>query len=179
MREKEKENPKICDILDTIVQRIGNLFSWLSILLIIAIVAQVILRYVFGGGFVFLEELHFHFYGMMFMIAISYALTTNSHVRLDLLHSKFSPRKKEIVEVLGIIFLLVPMVVVLLINGLDFLADSWRVSERSDAPMGLPFRWAFKAFVPIGIGLLGVAASSRLIRGIVFLFHQIPLKDQE
>jgi TRAP-type mannitol/chloroaromatic compound transport system permease small subunit len=179
MAEEQQKKPKICEILDAIVQHIGDAFSWLSILLVAAIIIQVILRYVFGRGLVILEELQFHFYGMMFMIAVSYALITNSHIRLDLLHANFSPRKKEIAEVFGIIFLLMPMIVIIFLHSLDFLADSWRVSERSDAPMGLPFRWAFKAFIPIGIGLLGVAAGSRLIRGIVFLFHKKSSKDHE
>ena len=73
------------------------------------------------------------------------------------------------VEIFGILFLLLPMIIVIFFHSLGFVSDSWRVNERSDAPMGLCCRWAFKAFIPIGIGLLGVAALSRLIRAFVFL----------
>jgi TRAP-type mannitol/chloroaromatic compound transport system permease small subunit len=105
----------------------------------------------------------------MIMIAIPYGVITDSHIRLDLLHTRFSQRKKEKVEIFGILFLLLPMIVVIFMHSLDFVADSWRVNERSDAPMGLCCRWAFKSFIPIGMGLLGVAVISRLIRAVAFL----------
>ena len=169
MNEEPAYKPKVSAGLDGIVRFIGELTSWLCILLVAAIIVQVILRYVFGRGLVVLEELQWHFYGVMIMIAIPYAVITDSHIRLDLLHSRFSQRKKEWVEIFGIIFLLLPMIIVIFLHSLDFVSDSWRVNERSDAPMGLCCRWAFKSFIPIGMGLLGVAVISRLIRAVAFL----------
>lgn len=171
MNAESKGKPKLCAVLDRIIHGIGEVTSWLSILLIGAIIIQVVLRYIFGMGLVILEELQWHFYGIMLMIGASYAFISDSHIRLDILHSRFSARNKEKVEIFGIVFLLIPMIVVIFSHSLDFLSDSWRVNERSDAPMGLCCLWAFKAFIPIGMGLLGAAALSRLVRAIVFLFQ--------
>ncbi len=166
-----KERPGVCRFIDRLIQRIGTVVSWLSIFLIAVIIIQVILRYVFGRGVVILEELQWHAYGMMLILAISYTLVTDGHIRLDLLHSRFSQRTKERVELFGILFLLLPMVAVIFWHSLEFLADSWRVNERSDAPMGLCCRWAFKAFMPLGMALLGVAGMSRMWRAVSFLRH--------
>lgn len=167
--EPQQEKPRLCTTVDGIIQRIGDVVSWLSIALLVAIIVQVILRYVFARGIVILEELQWHFYGIIVILAISYTLVSNAHIRLDLLHARFSQRNKEKVELFGILFLLLPMIVVIFLHSLDFLGDSWRVNERSDAPMGLCCRWAFKAFLPIGMGLFGMAAISRLIRAFMFL----------
>jgi TRAP-type mannitol/chloroaromatic compound transport system permease small subunit len=164
--------PKICTFLDGFVERVGRCFAWLNVVLIAVIIIQVILRYVFGRGVVILEELQFHFYGMMLILAISYTLVHNGHIRLDLFHAKFKQRNKEKVELFGIIFLLTPMIVVIFLHSLDFLADSWKVSERSDAPMGLCCRWAFKTFIPIGFVLLGMAAASRAIKAMTYLIRK-------
>lgn len=169
MNPGSQEKPKLCAVLDGIIHTVGELFSWLSILLIGAIIIQVVLRYVFGMGLVILEELQWHFYGIMLMIGISYALVSDSHIRLDILHARFSPRNKEKVELLGILFLLAPMIFVIFLHSLGFVSDSLRVNERSEAPMGLCCLWAFKAFIPIGMGLLGIAAFSRLLRAFLFL----------
>ena len=45
-----------------------------------------------------------------------------------------------------------------------------RLAEVSDAPGGLPFRWAIKSFLPLGLLLLLLAALARLSRAISFLF---------
>ena len=169
MNEEPEYKPKLSVALDGIVRFIGELTSWLCILLVAAIIVQVILRYVFGHGLVVLEELQWHFYGIMIMIAIPYGVITDAHIRLDLLHSRFSQRTKEKVEILGIIFLLLPLIIVIFIHSLDFVADSWRVNERSDAPMGLCCRWAFKSFIPISMGLMVIAVVSRLVRAVAFL----------
>ena len=166
-----KETPGICRFSDRWIRRTGTVVSWLSIFLIAVIIVQVVLRYAFGRGVVILEELQWHAYGIMLILAISYTLVTDGHIRLDLLHARFSQRNKERVELFGILFLLIPMVVVIFWHSLEFLADSWRVNERSDAPMGLCCRWAFKAFMPLGMALLGVAGISRLLRAVSFLRH--------
>ena len=181
MNEGMQEGPKGIVILDALVRCIGKLFSWLSILILAAIVIQVSLRYLFGISFVKLDELQWHFYGIMIMMALSYSLVTNSHIRMDLLHARFAPRTKAKVEIFGILFLLIPMIVITFLHSLGFVADSWRVNESSGSPMGLCCRWAFKAFMPIGIGFLGLAALSRLLGSLLFLkkCKEIPTHDSE
>lgn len=164
-----EEKPRLSTALDKFIRRVGNITAWLSILLIIVIIVQVILRYGFGHGLVALEELQWHLYAIMFMIALSYDVVLDAHIRLDVFHSRFSRRRKEKIEIAGILFLLMPMIIIIFLHSLDFFEDSWRVSERSDAPLGLPYRWALKAFIPIGMTLFAAAAVSRLISAIRFL----------
>ena len=47
---------------------------------------------------------------------------------------------ERIVEIIGIALFIAPFIFVVFYHSLDFVADSWRTSERSDAPLGLPFR---------------------------------------
>jgi TRAP-type mannitol/chloroaromatic compound transport system permease small subunit len=164
MEQNTLEKPKICVVLDKFVYGIGTIISWLSVALVAAIILQVILRYGFGRGVVIIEELQWHFYGVLLIIAIPYTLIENKHIRLDVLHCRFSERKKYFVDFFGILFLLIPMILVIFDNALNVVADSWRVNEMSDSPLGLCCRWAFKSFMVIGMGLFGIAAVSRLIR---------------
>ena len=82
--DNQQENPKICVVLDGIIDRFGRVFAWLNVLLIVVIIVQVVLRYAFGRGVVILEELQFHFYGVMLILAISYTLVHDGHIRLEL-----------------------------------------------------------------------------------------------
>ncbi|MCG8617472.1 MAG: TRAP transporter small permease subunit [Desulfobacterales bacterium] len=161
--------PAVCRFLDAFLIKIGRGAAWLSAVLIAVIILQVALRYLLGISYVALEEIQWHIYAVIILLGMSYAMVTDSHIRLDLLHLGFSQKKKEWVEVLGILFFLLPMIWVFFYHSLDFVAESWMVSERSEAPMGLGCRWAIKSMIPISFTLLFLAAVSRLIKG----FHRI------
>jgi TRAP-type mannitol/chloroaromatic compound transport system permease small subunit len=169
MSTETNEAPQFCRALDAFINRTGQLISWLAAVLVVVIIVQVILRYVFGRGLVVLEEVQWHLYAVGIMFGFSYAVVHDSHIRLDLLHDRFPRRRKEKVEIFGILFLLMPMIIVILIHSWDFLYDALRVNERSDAPMGLCCRWFIKGFIPIGFIMLGLAAISRLVRAIAYL----------
>lgn len=172
MSQSEPKKPAVCRWIDGLVESIGKVTAWLNVALVLVILVQVIMRYGFGKGMVPLEEMQWHLYAVLIMIGLSYDVAVDGHIRLDVLHRKFSPKTKEWVDVLGSLFLLLPMVVVLFIHGLDFVATSIRINESSDSPLGLPYRWIIKSFVPISMFLLGLAACSRVIRGLSNIFRR-------
>ncbi|MGB0905577.1 MAG: TRAP transporter small permease subunit, partial [Mangrovicoccus sp.] len=160
------------------IKGIGHVVMWANALLILAIVAQVLLRYLFNQNYPKLDEIQWHFYGLVTMMGISYAMVTDSHVRVDLLHMQLSRRAQRIIEVIGILALVVPFIYLMVDQGYDYFYESFRVDERSSSPTGLPFRWAFKAIIPISFVLLGLAALARLIHDGHALIHGGP-KERE
>jgi len=167
--DKLKDSPRFCRIIDKFILTIGHGTAWFNVALVALILIQVVMRYMFGIGSVALEEAQWHLYGIAVMFGISYAVVTDAHIRLDLAYQKFSPRTKAWVEIFTLLLLVMPMVIVLFLHGLDFVESSWRVSERSRSPMGLPWRWAIKSVIPIGMSLYGLAAISRIVRSIALL----------
>jgi TRAP-type mannitol/chloroaromatic compound transport system permease small subunit len=142
---------------------------WCNGILIFVIILQVVLRYGFGHGLVILEELQWHLYAVGIMFGVSYAQMMDSHIRVDIIHARLSDKWKMRWDLFGIIFLLLPFLFIIFHQSLDFVYEAWRVSERSDAPMGLPWRWAIKSVIPISFGLLIMATASRAIRIIISL----------
>ncbi len=160
---------KFSDALDSLIRNIGHIVMWSNVILIAVIILQVTLRYGFGRGLVVLEELQWHLYAIGIMFGASYAQMMDSHIRVDIIHARLSDKWKIRWDLFGTIFLLLPFIFVIFHQSLDFLAESYRLGERSDAPLGLPFRWAIKAVIPISFALLGVATISRAIRLITNL----------
>ncbi len=155
---------KFCDTLDRIIQSIGHVVMWTNGILILVIILQVILRYVFGMGLVILEELQWHLYALGIMFGASYAMTKDSHIRVDIVHARLSQKWRQRWDLFGIVFLLLPFVIIIFHQSLDFVYESWRVNERSDAPIGLPWRWAIKGVIPVTFAMLIAAAVSRAVR---------------
>ncbi|WP_366140738.1 TRAP transporter large permease subunit [uncultured Ruegeria sp.] len=163
LEHPETDRQKVAVAIDAGVKAVGHVVMWANVLLMGAIFAQVSLRYLFSQNYPKLDEIQWHFYGIVTMIGISYALITDSHVRVDVLHMQLSRRAQRIIEVIGILTLLTPFIYLMVDQGYDYFYESLRVNERSDSPTGLPARWAFKAVIPISFVLLALAALARLI----------------
>ncbi|WP_371814400.1 TRAP transporter large permease subunit [Ruegeria sp. HKCCA4812] len=163
LEHPDSDRQKIAVAIDAGVKAVGHVVMWANVLLMGAIFAQVSLRYLFSQNYPKLDEIQWHFYGIVTMIGISYALITDSHVRVDVLHMQLSRRAQRIIEVIGILTLLTPFIYLMVDQGYDYFYESFRVNERSDSPTGLPARWAFKAVIPISFVLLALAALARLI----------------
>jgi TRAP-type mannitol/chloroaromatic compound transport system permease small subunit len=156
-------------VLDRIIMSIGHVVMWTNVILIFVIILQVVLRYGFGRGMVALEELQWHLYAIGIMIGASYAQVLDSHIRVDIVHARLSEKWKLRWDLFGTLVLLLPFIFVILDQSVTFTAESFSHAERSDAPLGLPFRWAIKAVIPISFGLLAVATLSRAARIITRL----------
>lgn len=155
---------KFSDSIDTAIRHIGHVLMWANVIVIFAIILQVVLRYGFGHGLVILEELQWHFYAVAFMFGLSYAVMTDSHVGMDLVYEKLTPKWQCRWDIFGILFLLLPFACLIFYFSIDFVYEAWRLNERSVAPQGLPWRWAIKSVMTTSFALLILAAISRLIR---------------
>ena len=167
MNDENKPEPganKFSSKLDTFIRSIGHVVMWTNFVLIFVIILQVVMRYGFGRGLVVLEEVQWHLYALGIMFGASYSQMLDSHIRVDIIHARLSEKWKLRWDLFGTIFLLLPFILIIFHQSLDFVHSSWRVNEHSDAPMGLPWRWAIKSVIPISFGLLFVATISRLAK---------------
>ena len=156
--------------VDPWLARIGQWVSWIWLMLLAIIVLNVVLRYAFGEGRIEFEEIQWHLYSVGFLIGLSYAAQADVHIRVDVLHERFSPRLKAWIELYGIVLFLLPFITLMLVFSVPFVAQSYGLAEVSQAPGGLPLRWLIKAALPLGFILLLIAVTSRLSRVCAFLF---------
>ena len=167
----------ISDVLDTIVQGVGNIVSYIWIVLMAVIVVNVTLRYTpsewgwpFGQGYIALEEIQWWLYAIGFLIGLSYCLDKDSHIRIDILHERFSPRTKAWVEFFGIPLFIVPFALIVLYFAVPLVEYSYVSDEASTAPSGLSDYWIIKSFMIVGFALILIAAVSRFLRVCAALF---------
>ena len=164
-----EEIPKICKVLNAFVFKVGTVISWLSIALILVVLLQVLLRYLFSINLMQLDELQWHLYATIIMFGLSYSMVNHSHVRVDILRIRFSPKLQRKIEIFGILILMIPFILIVIKYGIDLTDEALRINERSSSPEGLPYRWIVKSVMPISFSLLLVASISRLIRHVTYL----------
>jgi len=155
--------------VEKFVRGTGYIICWTNALLILTIIVQVVLRYGFGEGKNFLNELQWHLFALTMLFGIAYAQVTNTHIRVDVFAARLSENARRRWEIFGILVFMLPFVWVVFYHSLDFVAESWRLGEHSNTPSGLPWRWAIKAVIPLGFGLLGLVALAQLAKNIALL----------
>ncbi|MCZ6690976.1 MAG: TRAP transporter small permease subunit [Planctomycetota bacterium] len=150
--------------IDQLNDRVGRATSWLTAVMVVVTTSDVLLRYVFNTSFVFIQELEWHLFAVLFLMAAGYTHLKGKHVRVDILYTRLSPRRQALVDlVFGLLFLF-PTCFLLIKSSLPFVAHSWAVLEGSPDPGGLPARYLLKAVIPVGFILIGLQGISETIK---------------
>lgn len=155
--------------LDSITELTGRAVAWLTLAMVLATIAVVVLRYGFGVGLIWLQESVTWMHAAVFMLGAAWTLRHDGHVRVDLLYRRMSPRRQALVDLAGTVFLLLPTCAWLLVESLPYVASSWRVLERSREAGGLPALYLLKTVIPLMAGLLMLQGVAEILRAVARL----------
>jgi len=155
--------------IDAVNNAVGRGVAWLTALMVLGYCVVVTLRYGFGIGWVALQESVTYMHAAVFMLAAAYTLNDNGHVRVDIFYRSWPERRRQWVELIGSLVLLLPMAVFLFAVSLGYVADSWARLERSPEPGGLPFVYLLKSLMLVMAVQLGAAGLSRAGKAVLRL----------
>ncbi len=159
---------KFADILESVIENIGQAVSWLVLVLVILVGYDVTMRYLFQSGSIAIQELEWHLFSMIFLLGAAYTFKHDDHVRLDLMYqSKFmNDYRRAWVNFLGCIFFLIPFAVLVITSSWQFIHLAYIHNEGSPDPGGLPYRWVIKSTIPLCFILLLIQAVAYMIRNL-------------
>ena len=133
---------------------------------LVALTAGLVLAFSLGAGSVKVQDLVLWLNAGMVMLGLGYALKHRAHVRIDVFSSRWSERTRARVELAGILVLLLPFCAALLCLSWDYVAMSWRVSERSASSGGLAGLYLAKTLLPLGAVLLALQGVAEALRAL-------------
>ena len=141
-------------IIEKLNYKIGTIVSWFTILLVLVTCYDVIVRYIFKESSVAFQELEWHLFAVIFLASAAYTLKIDEHVRVDIFYSRFSNKRKALVDFIGSILFLIPFCLLVIYSSKDFVINSFLYKETSPDAGGLPARYILKAFIPFSFFLL-------------------------
>lgn len=150
--------------INRMTDAIGKLSGTLLLLLLLNVFYDVIMRYLFNDVSIGMQELEWHLYATVFLLGISYTLSQDGHVRVDLIYNQLSPRHQAMVDIGGTLLLLIPFSLLIVWYGVGFAADSYQLGEGSGDPGGLPHRWIIKSMIPLSFLLVIISAIGFMLR---------------
>ena len=157
--------------LDAIAHWSGRTCSWLSLALVLTVVITVALRYGFDIGSIALQEFAMYLHGALFMLGLSYTLSCDEHVRVDIFYQRFSPANQARVDFFGTLLLLLPMCSLILFTSWPYVFASWSRLEGSADPGGLPAVFILKTLLLIAPVLLLLQGAAEAIRAWLRWHH--------
>lgn len=155
--------------IDAFQERFGQGVSWLMLAMVLVVFTDVIFRYLFNRSSVFTQEAEWHLFGLVYLLAAGYTMLYDEHVRIDVLYSKWSPRRKAATDFVLLLVMFFPSAIMIVVTTWPFVLHSIQVNEGSPDPGGIPFRWAYKSVIIVGFLLLMLQAVSQLIKNFYWM----------
>lgn len=152
--------------VDRLNGAIGLTASWLMLPVVLIAFAVVVLRYVAGKGYPWLQESYIWMHGIAFMLAAAWVLREGGHVRVDLFYRRWNARTRAWMDLAGVFVFMLPMLTVILYVSWPLLQRSWRIAEKSPTADGLTHLYLLKSMVAVFCVLLilqGLALAARCV----------------
>lgn len=160
---------RLLSFVDAVAEWTGRAVSWLTLAMVLATVAVVVMRYAFGQGLIWLQESVNWMHALVFMLGAAYTLKADGHVRVDVLYREMSERGRAIVNLAGTLLFLLPLCVYLVVESWDYVGVSWRIGERSREAGGLPMLYLLKSVIPLMAVLLALQGIAGGLRALLQL----------
>ncbi|MBI2217925.1 MAG: TRAP transporter small permease subunit [Candidatus Rokubacteria bacterium] len=150
--------------IDAFQEVIGRAVSWLMLLLVAVVFGDVLFRYLLNTGWVFVQELEWHLFGTIYLLAAGYTMLYNEHVRVDVVYAKLPPQRRAWIDFVLMFVFFFPACLLIIYTAWPFVANSWAVREGSPDPGGIPARWLLKSMIIVGFALLFLQGISQAIK---------------
>ena len=158
---------------------IGNVFAWLSLAMVLICFTVVVQRYALGFTVLWMQDLYVWLNGAMFTAVAGFALLRDDHVRVDIFYRPATIRNKAIVDLIGVIFFLMPFCWVVYTYSWNYIVRSWRLYEGSANIGGMPGLFILKSFILVFVVVVALQGIAMALRSILVLRgeeHLLPEK---
>ena len=141
-----------------------------SALAVVALIAlmnyEVLARYLFEAPTIWSYEVSTMVMGSSFVLAIAYAIQTDSHVRVDLFKHRFGPRGQTAIDLVGNALFLLPITLWLSWGLWDYLYGAYVSGEVSGQSAWNPKVWPFRLVLFIGAVVWTLQVGAEVLKGV-------------
>ena len=160
-------------LVDWINDKVGKLTFALVFASVFISAGNAVVRKVFDYSSNAWLEIQWYLFAGVFLLGAGYTFLHNEHVRIDVISSRMSKRAQIWIDILGILFFLLPFCSMAVWLSLPVVTNAIASGEMSSNAGGL-LRWPVYVLLPIGFSLLALQGLSEMIKRIAFLMGIAP-----
>ena len=152
---------------DTLSTSVGKAFSWCIVILMGGTCYEVVMAYAFNAPTLWNFDFSLQMYGAIFMMAGAYTLSTEAHVRGDVIYRLFKPRTQGYIDLVLYFIFFFPGVLALAFYGYEYASLAWKIKETSwNSPAQIQIYMA-KSLIPLSGTLLTIQGISEVFRCVI------------
>jgi TRAP-type mannitol/chloroaromatic compound transport system permease small subunit len=151
---------------DKFADAIGYFTAFVLVLMIMNVTYDVVMRYFFNTGSIAMQEMEWHLFSVVILLGISYTLKEDGHVRVDLIYDRLTQKKKAKINMVGVALFILPVALLIGIESIPYVLESFASNEQSGDPGGLPYRWIVKSLIPLSFFLLIITSIGFFIKNL-------------
>jgi TRAP-type mannitol/chloroaromatic compound transport system permease small subunit len=146
---------------------VGKGFAWCIVVLCFGTVYEVIVGYVFNAPTLWNFDFSLQMYGALFIMAGAYTLSTEAHVRGDVIYRLFSVKTQAKIDLVLYFLFFFPGICALAFSGIDYAHNAWMVKETSwNSPAQIQI-YMSKSLIPAAGILLLIQGVSEVMRCVI------------
>ena len=150
----------------------GYFSSFLVVFMTFNVFLVVVLRYLFGINFIWMQETYVWMHAYIFMLAAGFTYLNDDHVRIDILYRNASQTYRAFVDLIGNVFFLLPFLYIIWSYSFTFVYKSWQMNEISREAGGLQMLYLLKFAILLFTTLLFLQAISKVINYLLYIFKK-------
>jgi TRAP-type mannitol/chloroaromatic compound transport system permease small subunit len=151
--------------IDRISIKQGEISSLLALPLLLVVVYEVIMRYVFNAPTSWGFEATTFLYGVHFMLGLAYCDVYGGHVRVDIFTTRMPQKPQSIIGVLTSLVFFMPVMVLMTVASWKYAWTSIVARELNSTSWAPPI-YPIKTLMAIAFSLLLIQGFSNLIHNI-------------
>lgn len=159
--------------IDAVNAFLGRSVAWLVVVAAVISAGNAVVRKLFNMSSNAWLEGQWWLFAAVFLLAAPWTLGLNEHIRIDIVNSRFSRRTKNVIEIIGHVFFLLPTAALILVTSSHYFLTSLAQNEQSTNPGGLP-QWPIKALIPVAFALLFAQGLSEVVKRIAIMRGDLP-----
>ncbi|MCG7852078.1 MAG: TRAP transporter small permease subunit [Methanosarcinaceae archaeon] len=155
---------KLLAIIDALSIWTGKAASWLVLIVVVFVVYEILMRYVFHLPTLWVSESMVFGCGITYVLGAAWALQDNRHVKIDLIYGRLTSRQRAIIDSITFVFFVLYLSVFLWATA-KYTWQSVLVRETTGSAWDPPV-YPIKVALVIGVLLLLLQGTAKFIRDL-------------
>jgi TRAP-type mannitol/chloroaromatic compound transport system permease small subunit len=162
---------KLSRAIDGLNDRFASIAKWAVLGSCFISAGNAVVRYLLNYSSNAWLEIQWYLFAACVMLAAAQVLRLNEHVRVDVLYGQYSGRVQAWIDLLGMLFFLMPVMVLMIYFSWPLFLQMFNTGEMSSNSGGL-IRWPAMLLLPLGFSLLLLQGVSEAIKRVAWLNHK-------
>lgn len=158
--------------IDSTSEWVAKLISWFCVALVLVLTYDALKRYFFGGATIWAYETGVMLGATIYVMGWAFIESKREHIRIDVLFIHLPHRSQLLIDLIGNLVFLLPLLVVMIDTSIFYMLRAWRIHEKLAETFWYPPAGPFKTMLVVGLSLFALQSMVQVIRDFYLLIRR-------